>query len=277
VDVVWLIETGVFPKSAPRVTTALEARGQRWIRYEDGLRPSKLPELGACVVFWGSLGAAYIERVAATWTPGALGDIEQFRCTVYVPKLRSLLVNSEVVFASVRDLVDRTQATLAALGRPGRVFVRPDSALKPFAGRVVELTGLTRAALDHGYYYDDDQLLVQIAPARNMEREWRCVVADGEVVACCEYVGADRCAREGATIPTEVIDHASYVARAEWQVAPIYCVDVAEVDGGLAVLELNPFSGADLFGCEPGRVIDAANTIAQRLHVQATASTRARP
>lgn len=262
-DVVWLIETGVFPATAPRVTAALDVRGQRWIRYEDGMPASQLPELCAAVVFWGSLGAAYVERVAARWIPGAFGDIAQFRCTAYVPRLRPWLVNHDVVFASVRDLVDRPQATLAPLGNPARVFVRPDSALKPFAGRVVDVDRLTRAALDHGFYYDDDELLVQIAPARALGREWRCVVADGEVVAACEY-GAERRARDGGT-PTAVLERASAVARAPWQVAPIYCVDVAEVDGGLGVLELNPFSGADLYGCEPAPIIDAANRIAERL------------
>jgi len=32
----------------------------------------------------------------------------------------------------------------------------------------------------------------------------------------------------------------------------IYCVDVAEADGAFGVLELNPFSGADLYNCGPG-------------------------
>ena len=37
----------------------------------------------------------------------------------------------------------------------------------------------------------------------------------------------------------------------------VYVLDVCEADGGLALLELNPFSGADLYACDPGAVVDA--------------------
>lgn len=54
------------------------------------------------------------------------------------------------------------------------------------------------------------------------------------------------------------------VARCEWQPAPIYTVDVAEVDGQLRVLELNPFSGADLYRCDPHAVVEAVARVAAR-------------
>jgi len=68
----WLIEASVFPASAPRLIAALEESGCPWTRYEDGMASSALPPADACVIFWGSLGAAYGERVAARWTPGAI-------------------------------------------------------------------------------------------------------------------------------------------------------------------------------------------------------------
>jgi len=266
-SVTWLIETGVFPESSRGVVAALQARGTGWVRYRDGIPDSELPEPGVCVLFWGSLGAAYGERVAARWVPGAVGDAAQFRYSVYAPRLRERLINHAVVYARVCDLVERTDETLAPLGNPRRFFVRPDSPLKPFAGRVIETATVTRAALDHGFYYDDDTLAIVVARARAVGREWRCVVGDGRLIAVCEY-GADRRQRDGEA-PSAVLELASDVAQLEWQPAPIYCVDIAEVDGSLGVLELNPFSGADLYGCAPEPVVDAAGRIAQRLHAQA--------
>lgn len=100
-------------------------------------------------------------------------------------------------------------------------------------------------------------------PRRRIGREWRCVVADAaEVVAACEY-GTDRRHRAGS-VPSALLEHASQVARHAWQPAPLYCVDIVEVDGGLGVLELDPFSGADLYGCDPDAIVDAASRIAQR-------------
>jgi len=38
-----------------------------------------------------------------------------------------------------------------------------------------------------------------------------------------------------------------------------------DVDGALRVLELNPFSGADLYDCDPAAVVQAASSVAERL------------
>ena len=42
------------------------------------------------------------------------------------------------------------------MGDPSRIFVRPDSPLKPFSGRVLDRDSISLAALDHGFYFDDE-------------------------------------------------------------------------------------------------------------------------
>jgi hypothetical protein len=263
VQVHWLVEVGVFPETAPRMCNAIEARGDRWTRYADDVIETKLPPRDACVVFWGSLAAAYGDRVAARWRPGAIGDVEDFRVASYAPRLGPLFANADAVTTTVQELVDDRRALLARLHDPPRVFVRPDSALKPFAGRVLDATAIDRAALDHGYYYDDDALPILVAPARAIGREWRTVVGEGRVHAGCGYTADRRVSDE--SLPTMVRELAGQVARGHWQPAPIYIVDVAEVEGELRVLELNPFSGADLYGCDPRAVVDAVARVAARL------------
>jgi ATP-grasp domain, R2K clade family 3 len=221
---------------------------------------SALPPDDACVIFWGSLGAAYAERVAARWTPGAIGDPDRFRCSVYHSHLGALLANQDSVFTTVRALVDDPAAVLRSLGVPAEVFVRPDSALKPFSGRLLTASSLTLDALDHGYYYDDDQLPIVVSAARAIGREWRFVLAGDKVIAGCEY-GADRLGR-GTDVPEPARRLAETVARAPWQPAPIYILDVGEVAGAVRVMELNPFSGADLYQCDAAAVVGAATIVA---------------
>ena len=43
----------------------------------------------------------------------------------------------------------------------------------------------------------------------------------------------------------------------------VYVMDVARTDGGYAVLELNPFSGADLYACDRARIVAAVATAAR--------------
>lgn len=262
----WLVEVGAFPRTAPRVIEALEAARIRWVRYEDGMRDDALPGEGACVVFWGSLGAAYEQRVAGRWVPGALGDADRFRCSVYAAQLGPWLANADVVVTTVRELVSDRARVLQPLGDPEVVFVRPDSALKPFAGRQLPASALSLAALDHGFYYDDESLPVVVSTAKRVTREWRFVVADGAVVAGCAYDPT----RQGhaGVVPSEATSLAARVATHGWQAAPVYVVDVGEVDGELRVMELNPFSGADLYECDARAVVDAVTRIALRLHAQ---------
>jgi hypothetical protein len=261
VQVHWLIEVDVFPETASRMCAAIEAHGDRWTRYADDIAEVELPPREACVVFWGSLGAAYQDRVAARWRPGAIGNIDQFRVASYAPRLGPLLVNTDTVTTTVRDLVEKPQVVLARLHQPQRVFVRPDSALKPFAGRVLDASAIDRSALDHGFYYDDDALPIVVAPARRIHREWRAVIADGRVVAGCAYTADRRGTVEPLPEPVRAI--AGQVACGDWQPAPIYVVDVAEVDSVVRVLELNPFSGADLYHCDPYAVVEAVARIFQ--------------
>jgi hypothetical protein len=277
-DVWWWIETGVFPHTAPRVIAAIDelaasGAGVRWLPYEDG-QPPVAPPAGACVVFWGSLGAVYEQRVAARWTPGAIGELERFRCSAYQAQLGeggggdARFANAGAVFTTVSELVGDPRAVLGRLGDPARVFVRPDSAAKPFSGRTLEVASLSLAALDYGFYYDDAQLPIAVSAVKQIGREWRFVVADGALVASSEYVASRRGA--GAEVPDAAREVADRVARAAWQAAPVYVVDVGEVNAGpaLRVMELNPFSGADLYACDAHAVVEAVSRVARRLHAR---------
>lgn len=263
-NVTWLIESAVFPDTAPRLIEDLDAAGVAWVRYEDEMPPSALPGPDACVIFWGSLGAAYEQRVAARWRPGAVGEIDRFRCRSYHEPFLPMLANADAVFTTVADLVSSPPETLRPLGACKRVFVRPDSPLKPFAGRSLNVSALSLAALDHGFYYDDERLPVVVSTAKNIGREWRFVIADGVPVASCEYDVA-RSGRAGE-VPTAAHEVAAQVARNAWQPASLYIADIAEVDGTPRLLELNPFSGADLYHCDASAVITAASRVAARLY-----------
>lgn len=79
----------------------------------------------------------------------------------------------------------------------------------------------------------------------------RAKVQAGNRAQTCARPSTNRCRKTGGD--------------AAWQAAPLYVVDIGEVDGALCVMELNPFSGADLYYCDAPRVVDIAARIAQRL------------
>jgi len=141
------------------------------------------------------------------------------------------------------------------------VLIRPDSPLKPFSGRVLEREQITLSALDHGFYYDNERLPVVVTTAIEVRAEWRFVVVASKVVAGSEYETDGR--SSGAQIPP---DHRSWryagdLVAGMQQPDPVFVLDVCETRGGLRVMELNPFSGADLYNCDRRAVVAAVKSL----------------
>lgn len=142
-----------------------------------------------------------------------------------------------------------------------KFFVRPNSPLKPFSGRVAEPRSLTLAKLDHGFYCDDETLPVVVAPFRNIGKEWRFVIANQRVVAGAAYAPKTR-KPVSVELDSDAAAFASMVALQIPSPAAVYVLDVCECSGELRLLELNPFGGADLYACDAIAIIDGVSAIA---------------
>ena len=155
---------------------------------------------------------------------------------------------------TAQELVDSGDRVFSRVGNGDAVFVRPDSPLKPFGGRVIHKGGLSLAALDHGFHYQDSTIAVVVAPVCRILREWRYVVVSQRVVSGSAYQADGR--RAVASESTgEPWAYATQIAAALDPPEEVYVLDVCETPSGLRLLELNPFSGADLYGCNGDVVV----------------------
>jgi len=105
---------------------------------------------------------------------------------------------------------------------------------------------------------------VVVAPVRSIAREWRYVVVDREVIAGSAYASDGRSAlpdSPGGAPWTFAADVARQLAPPE----DVYVMDICEADGRLWLLELNPFSGADLYACDCREVVAAVSAAAVRM------------
>jgi glutathione synthase/RimK-type ligase-like ATP-grasp enzyme len=89
------------------------------------------------------------------------------------------------------------------------------------------------------------------------------VVADREVVAGSGYAAEGRRALP-ETIGSEPWAFAAEVAAELDPPEDVYVLDVCESDGRLRLLELNPFSGADLYACDADNIVSAVSRVAER-------------
>ncbi len=255
----WVLEPDVFTQASfEAMRDAVRVAGDEVVAWDDDWwstgRWHSLVDRR--VVFHGSLGNA--ARIAAElqWKPGAFCATSAFACSSYYPGLGPSLAQRSWLLTTVAAFVADPRGVTVGLGHVEAVFVRPDSALKPFSGRVVAVDEVSPKALDYGIYYDDDALPIVIAPVVNIGREWRYVVVDGAIVAGSAYDAVGREAIPSGAHEASWCFAADVAARISAP-EPVYVLDVCEREGELKVLELNPFSGADLYACDRRAVVVA--------------------
>ncbi len=254
----WVVESNVFASGFDLTAAARAAGHQVTVWDDDWWSSARWPSwTSGGVVFHGSLGNA--ARIASDlpWRPGSFCDVAAFRCSSWYPRAQSWLLNADWHVMPADRLV-------ASPPPIERLFVRPDSPLKPFSGRVLERSGLTLAALDFGFYFDDPSLPVLVAPAQQVEREWRYVVADGRIVAGSAYEAEGR-----HPIPDDPSGEPWRFAAAVAESLPppeaVYVLDVCLAGGEFKLLELNPFSGADLYACSAEDVVRAVSEVVEHM------------
>lgn len=261
--VTWVLEPDIFPETHAPIRNAIRDAGHRLVDWSDAWWsdgvPSQIPS--SSVVFHGSLGNA--TRIASQlhWNPGSFCQDQAFRCSTWYDSARRWLVHSDWHICTALELVARAREIAAQLNSADRLFVRPDSPLKPFSGRVVDVATVSLAKLDYGFYYDDDTILVVAAPVRQIDQEWRFVVVNRSVVTGSAY---DPETRKPLPVPTDSTAAAFASTVASQLPSPdiVYVLDVCQCDGDLRLLELNPFGGADLYACDAVAIVDSVSAVA---------------
>jgi hypothetical protein len=257
--VTWLLEREVFADEDRGLAMAAEAAGDRVVSWrDDWWLDGRWPNLGTePVVFHGSLGNADRVHRERSWLPGAYCSTDNFACSSWWPEVAAELVADRYVFSTVSALA--TAGPPAELG--DRVFVRPDSPLKPFSGRVLERDRITLQTLDHGFYYDDEDLPVMVMPAIEIGEEWRLIVADGRIVTGSGYLADGRQGSEPIGPAHPAWAYASSLLGRVSTPDRIFVLDVCETNAGLRLLELNPFSGADLYGSDRHAIVESVRAM----------------
>lgn len=264
---IWIEDSIAFERS-DELKQAVRTAGHRFVEWQQEWLTSGLPEyITHEKNLFAHLALAdahdLFQQQPPDWTPGVLCDASAFACTSWYKDFLDVLIHETWHTTTVRNLVEHTTQQLGCIlddvSPETHYFVRPNSALKPFAGRVLSTAQTSYARLDHGFYYDDPELEVIIAPVRQVGEEWRAIVVGHELVSMGGYDGASRSATGGSSdkevaraFVLQVIDTKDLSAFGSG-----VALDVARVDGQWRVMELNPLSGASLYGCDLNAVVSA--------------------
>lgn len=212
------------------------------------------------VVLYGTVG--FVDKCKKPFVPGAFGVTSMMNCNYYYPQLpKEWLLNGRYILLPWFEVVRSIDMLLEEMG--GAIFIRPNSGKKTFTGFV-----LTYDNYQHELNCSQQltgvmpETICLLAKARgDIEGEFRFIIGNGRVIDGSEYRW-DNILDIRHDYPAECRQLAEKVGQLDWQPDSVYCVDVALTSKGPQIVELNSFSCAGLYACDPDIVVPAINEIA---------------
>lgn len=229
--------------------------------------PSIFPK-NDCVVAYGSIeflkGLGYYKK---DYIPSYYMHERNLKCSNYLPPIPTeLLLNGEYIMLPYGEFKKRKESVFELMNT-NKLFIRPDSGLKTFAGTTIHLD-------EFDYEINSlenltsvlDNTIILIANIQPIKYEYRIVIGDRKVIASSKYKTYNKLDLvEGA--PKGAIELAEKICHLKEQPDTAYTVDVAELENGsFKIIELNSFSCAGLYACNIRDVIREISAIAIKEH-----------
>jgi hypothetical protein len=272
----WIIEDGIFDAAIKPLETEIRLQGHsvKVIDYLGGYANYEqfFPE-DECILFYGSLKAA--SRILGNkihrgfpWVPGIIGTMPNYHCTSYFAHLGQWLLNSNYCILPLAELSRRIKSPdekiiQLLLNEESKLFVRPNSPLKPFIGDLytsVQLSNLN--SFMHHNCLHSSEMLVVFAPVAQIEAEWRVVICEGQVLTASQYQQSGKpYYKEG--MPDEIRALAEEISVCGWQPDPIWILDLCWSNKNAYLMEIGIPSCSAFYKCDLTSIVREASRIAQ--------------
>jgi len=188
----WLIEDGMFKENETELIKVLidkdiEVKLMPYVPFDEIVileeekiinQALKLFPEDKDVVFYGSLGFA--TKLKELGWKGVYAEYEKYDCLTYLPVFKNEALNYDYLMMPYGDIKNKSEM-IYNFYHNDKVFMRPNSVLKEFAGQVVAQNFLDEALEVMGFYDVEDNLLTVISSCKEVEKEWRFVVSKGEI------------------------------------------------------------------------------------------------
>lgn len=248
----WIIQDNLHNES--HHTNLVETLGRlgiphtevKCVPFSDGLPLSEriipLVQPEGLVMVCGSISLSRIAEQAG-WTPGSFyNDNHDYR--VWHQHLGDHLLNANSVVCQFGDVDDRWE----------EFFIRPCGDTKSFTGGCYDYVAFDTwrkrvVDLRETYTTLDADTMVMYGPMKQIYREARFFVVDGEVVTASTYKIGPR-AHQTAEVPPSMWEYAERMVK-KWQPARAYVMDLAltddKDDGWNKIIEFNCINASGFY------------------------------
>lgn len=213
---------------------------------------------GACVITHGTIQFCNQIQMyfGSKWCPGTYFNRNVKSFSIFASHFGEHMLNNDFYVIPYSEFVRR------GLQPNQSVFIKPDSGMKEFTGKVISFDNFTDEinSMNQIEIVNPETLCV-VAQAKPIESEFRYIIVDRKVITGSEYRWNNILDVRSDTSP--LCDAlASYVAKKEWQADRVYVCDIALSDNVPKIVELNAFSSSGLYACDTHAIVEAVSSAA---------------
>ncbi len=216
-----------------------------------------------CIIFYGTLGLGRRLQKGKGWIPGVYCNFSNMCCHTYFSHWSKYLLNRDYIMLPILEVLNRKDWIYDNYGVNDTIFMRPDSGAKPFTGMTFHKNEIKKefTLLEKYAGKDLDQIIAIISTPKKIEKEYRCVIVDKEVVSCTQYMN-NHIPEEREDVPQEVFIFAQKVAQEPWQPDIVYTIDICVSGDSTYLLEANSFSCAGLYKSDFKNIVEKVSKVA---------------
>lgn len=277
----WLIDADMFAGYRDELVAAIRDQGHDAKLIQAPNPPFRWDDVGcsyretfpkdAFVVAHGDIELVTRIQKEQRWTPGAFCNVENYTCSKYACRLGDYWLNRDYTMIPFGDLRRNKEFLFDIFGKNGRIFVRPDSPLKLFAGQLASHDEFEAEMEFMGFYEFPPESLVVVSSPKTIVNEWRFVVAKGKIAAGCKYSTSGELDYRPEYCDN-AFDLASSIAALGHEPDPVWIIDICDTaDGTYHLLEIGGFSFADLYACNKSDIVSAVSEAAKSVWQESNA------
>jgi len=273
----WLIERDVFNEDVSSLIEEIYYQGFECtylknvkLGSDDWLSDLSRYHNDDCIIFYGSLNLAREIQKVKPWIPGTWCNFKNFFCSKYYTYFGKYLFNQNYIMMPMKEAI-RRKNQLYSYFETNNLFIRPDSGAKSFTGHVIDINQLTEEELGYGFYHEDESILVVISDKKNIEKEWRFVIADKKVISGSSYkeiydnelevsINEEPLMWFGDNFNAWVF--ADKIAKNKWEPDRLYTIDICKSNNKFYLLEINSFSCSDFYNANMEPIVREASRLA---------------
>lgn len=269
---IWIIEDFLQDRSVKYLVDEIKAQGMEAVIWDVKSFMDMHQEIEKehrkypgerCIIFVGSIGMVQNIQRYAKWVPGTWSNFKELECKNYYTYLGEYLFNEDHAFLPVGEFKRKIQWCFDTFGSEDTIFIRPDASSKSFSGQQLHKERLDidlQWIVDPMFSKRED--LIVISSPKNIEKEFRFIVADREVITGSLYKIRGVVIQHPEVDPG-ALELAQKVAKIPYTMDRMTVVDICMTpEGKYYLLEVGGFSCAGLYSCDRALIVKHASRIA---------------